>query len=119
MDSHLVSVEIGIERGTYKRVKLDSLTFNKYGLESLNTKSVESRCTVQHNRMLCDNFLKHIPYSVLLSLYHLLCSLDVLADSLSLQLSHNERLEELDSHFLRKTALIYLKLGAYDDNRTS
>jgi hypothetical protein len=57
MHSHLVAVEVGVESGTYKRMKLDSLTFNKDGLESLDTESVKCRSTVQHNGMLMDDIL--------------------------------------------------------------
>ena len=56
MDSHLVSVEIGVERCTNQWMKLDSLTFYKNRFKCLNTKSVQCRSTVQHNRMLFDYF---------------------------------------------------------------
>ena len=46
MHSHLVTVEIGVERGTYQRMKLNCLTFYKDWLERLNTKSVQCRGTV-------------------------------------------------------------------------
>ena len=35
------------------------------------------------------------------------------------ELLHNERLEQLYRHLLRKSALVYLHFGTYDDNRTA
>ena len=46
VNSHLVSVEVCIECGTYKRMKLNCLTFDKNRLECLNTESVKCRSTV-------------------------------------------------------------------------
>ena len=36
VDCHLVTVEVGVERTTYQRVQLNSLTFNQYRFERLN-----------------------------------------------------------------------------------
>ena len=92
MYSHLVTVEVRIERGTYKRMQLDCLTFYQNRFECLNTQSVQSRRTVQHNRMLFNNILQHIPYLCLQALYHLLCALDIVCSSVLNQLLHNEGL---------------------------
>ncbi len=46
MYGHLVTIEVGVERVTYEWVYLDSVTFDKYRLESLDTKSVQSRSAV-------------------------------------------------------------------------
>ena len=48
VDSHLVTVEVGVEGLTYERMKLERLTVNENGFEGLNTESVQRRCTVQH-----------------------------------------------------------------------
>ena len=61
MDSHLISVEIRIERSTDKRMQLDRLTLNQNRLKCLDSEPVQGRRTVQHNRMLFDNILQHIP----------------------------------------------------------
>ena len=108
MYSHLVTVEVRIERGTYKRMQLDCLTFYQNRFECLNTQSVQSRRTVQHNRMLFNNILQHIPYLCLQALYHLLCALDIVCSSVLNQLLHNEGLKQLNRHLFRKTALINL-----------
>ncbi len=69
--------------------------------------------------MLFDNLLQHIPYLGVKPLYQLLGVLDVLGNSPGHKLLHNKRLEQLDCHFLGKTALINLKLRSHHDNGTS
>ena len=100
-------------------MKLDCLTFYKDRLESLDTKSVQCGGTVQHNRMFFDYFLQHIPYLGLKPLHHFLCVLYIMSCTVGYKLFHNERLEQLNSHLFRKTALIDLQLRSHNDNRTS
>ena len=119
MYSHLVSIEVRVECGTYQGMQLDCLTFYQDRLKCLNAQSVQCRRTVQHNRMFLDNLFQHIPYLCIQLFYQLLRILDVLADSVSNEFLHNKRFEELDRHLLRKTALIDLKFRSNDDNRTS
>ena len=69
--------------------------------------------------MLFDNIFEDIPYLRLQTLYHLLRTLDVVCGSVLDKLLHNERLEQLDRHLLRKTTLVDLQLRSYDDNGTS
>ena len=59
--SHLVPVEIGIERLTYQRVYLDGLTLDQDRLEGLDTEPVEGRRPVEQHRVLLDHLLEHIP----------------------------------------------------------
>ena len=119
MYSHLVTIEVSVERGTNKRMKLDRLTFYKDRLECLDTQTMQCRCTVQHNRMLLNDVLKDIPYCRLKLLYHFLGIFDVVGSSVGNKLFHNERFEQLDSHLFRKTTLIDLQFRSYDDYRTS
>ncbi len=46
MNRHLVTVKVGVERGTYKRVQLDRLALHKHRLKSLDTEAVQRRRTV-------------------------------------------------------------------------
>ena len=69
--------------------------------------------------MLLYNILKHIPYLGLKLFDHLLCALDIVRRTVGYKLLHNKGLEKLYRHLLWKTALIYLKLGTYDDNASS
>ena len=117
---HLVSVEVRVERGTNQRMQLDSLTFYQNRLEGLDTKTMQGRSTVQHNRMLFDDVFQYIPYLRLyLTLYHFLSALDIMRGTVLYQFLHNEGFEQFDGHLLRKTALINLQLRTYDDNGTS
>ena len=119
MNSHLVAVKVRIKGGTYQRMQLDGLAFNQNGLKGLNTQSVQGRSTVQHNRMFFDNFLQHIPYLRLQLFHHFLCIFNIMRRSVGHQLLHNERLEQLNGHLFRQTALIDFQLRSHDDNRTS
>ena len=119
MHSHLVTVEVCVERGTYQRMQLDCLTFYQNRLERLNTKTVKRWCTVQHYRMFTDNILKDIPDLRLQLSHHKLCCLDVACNISCSQFLHNKRLEQLDCHLFRKTALINLKFRTNYDNGTT
>ena len=119
MDSHLVAVEVSVEGRTHQRMQLDGLALYQDRLKGLDTQSVQGRGTVQHNRMLFDNILQHIPYLRLQSLYHLLGILYIVGGSVGNQLLHNKGLKQLNGHFLRKAALVYLKFRSNHDNGTS
>ena len=62
MDSHLVTVEVGVECGTNQRMQLNRFTFYQDRLERLDTQTMQCRGTVQHNRMLFDDVLENVPY---------------------------------------------------------
>ena len=119
MDRHLVTIEVGVEGRTYERVKLDGLTLDEGRLEGLDTESVQGRGTVQHNRVTLDDILEDVPNLRIQTVNHLLRILNVVGLTGLYQLLHHERLEQLEGHLLRNTALIDLQLRSYDDNRTS
>ena len=119
MDSHLVTVEVGVECGTNQRVQLNRFTFYQNRLERLDTQTMQRRGTVQHNRMLFDDVLENVPYLRLEFLDHFLCIFDVMCSAVGNQLFHNERFKQLDCHFFRQTALVNLQFRSYDDNRTA
>ena len=116
---HLVTVEVGVECCTYQGMELDRLTFYQNGLEGLDTKSVQCRSTVQHNRMLFDYILQYVPHLCLEAFHHLLGVFDVVSSSVGNQLLHNEGLEQLDRHLLGQTALVDLQLRSNNDNGTA
>ena len=78
MYRHLVAVKVSVKRCTHQRVELDRLTLDQDRLKCLNTQSVQCRCTVQHDRVLLDDLLKHIPHGLIQFLDKLLGMLDVL-----------------------------------------
>ena len=120
MHCHLVTVKVCVERCTNQRMQLDCTTLNQYRHKCLNTESMQCRRTVEQYGVILDNFFKSIPYSRILSLlYHLSCTLYIVSDTTLVKLLHYKGLEQLDSHFFRKTALIHLKIRTNYDNRTS
>ena len=116
--SHLVTVEVGIECRTCQRVQLDSLTLDEFRLESLDTQTVQCRCTVQEHGMTLHDVLEDIPDDGLTTVDNLLGRLHRLHDSALDELADDERLVELGCHQLRQTALAHLQLRTDDDNRT-
>ena len=61
VNSHLVAVEVGIERRTCQRVQLNSLALDKFGLESLDTQTVQCRSTVEEHGMTFHHVLEDVP----------------------------------------------------------
>ncbi|MNH22191.1 hypothetical protein D3C79_820360 [compost metagenome] len=112
----MVTVKVGVVSRTYERVKTDSMTFYQDRFKGLDTKSVQRRGTVQQNRMFSDDFFKDIPHFRTYTLNFTFCALDVMGKAFVNQFFHYERLEELQSHFLRKSALVHLQIRSYDDN---
>ena len=72
VNSHLVTVEVGVECRTDERVKLNCLSFDKLRLESLDTQSVKSGSTVKHNRVALENVLEDIPNNRVLAVNNFL-----------------------------------------------
>ena len=118
MDSHLVTVEVGVESGTSQWMKLDSLTLDEFRLEGLDTKTVQCWCTVQQNGMTLHHILKNIPDNRLTTVHNLLGALHCLHDTTLDELTDDKRLVELCCHQFRQTALAHLQLWANNDNRT-
>ena len=100
-------------------MKLDSLALYQHRLESLDSQSVKRRRTVEHYRMLFDDAFQYVPDFRSYFFHHSLGALDVVSIALLNQLFHYERLEQLESHFLRKSALVELELRSYYDYGTS
>src|SRR5436190_10119617 len=98
---------------------LDGLPFHQQRLEGLDAEAMQRRRAVQQNRMLLDDFLERVPDLGLLQLDHFLGGLDRADETLGLQAVVDERLEQLEGHFLGQTALMQLQLGADDDDRTA
>ena len=118
VDSHLVTVEVGVERGTSQWVQLDSLTFDELRLESLDTQTVQCWCTVQQYGVTLHDVLQNIPDDRLTAIDNLLSRLHSLHDAALNELTDDEWLIELSGHQLRQTALTHLQLRTNDDNRT-
>src|ERR1700751_4193979 len=94
MHSHLVAVEIGIERGANERVQLDRFALDQHWFEGLNPETMERRRPIQQDGMLADDFLEDVPDLRPLLLDHALCGLDRAGEAIELELRVNERLEQ-------------------------
>src|SRR6185312_9833787 len=119
VNCHLVTVEVGVERGTHERVKLDGLTLDELRLEGLDAQTVQGGCAGQQHGALADDLLQHIPHLGTAALDHALGALDVLRVAQVDQALDHERLEQLQGHLLGKTTLVQLELRADDDDRTA
>ena len=59
--SHLVAVEVGVERGAHQRMQLDGLAFDQHRLESLDAQAVQGRGAVEHHRVFADDLFQDVP----------------------------------------------------------
>ena len=116
MHSHLVTVEVCVERGADERVQLNGLALDEYRLEGLDTEAMQCRRAVQKYRVLTDDLFEDIPDLGALTLDKTLRGLDRRRFTAHLQLRENERLEEFERHLLRQTALMQLQRRANDNN---
>ena len=119
MHSHLVAVEVGVERRADERVDLDGLAFDEHRLEGLNAEAVKRWRAVQEHGVLLDDLGQHVPHRRLATLDHALGRLDVLRQLGVDEALHDERLEQLERHQLGQTALVQLERRADDDDRTA
>ena len=118
VNSHLVTIEVGVERCTCQWMQLNSLTLNHLRLECLDTESVKRRGTVQHNRMTLHYILKNIPDNWLATINNLLGTFYSLYDTTLYQLTDDKWFVKLCSHQFWKTTLTHLQLWTYNDYRT-
>ena len=69
---HLVTVEVGVERGADERVDLDGLALDQLRLEGLDAEAVQRRCAVEQHRVLADDLFEHVPHHRTRALDHAL-----------------------------------------------
>src|SRR4051812_212531 len=119
MHGHLVAVEVGVERLAHQRVHLDRLALDEHRLERLQAEAVERGSTVQQHGVLLDDLLQHVPDLGDHRVDHLLGRLDVLHRLALDEPSHDERLEQLEGHQLRQTALVQPQRRAGHDHRSA
>ena len=118
MNSHLVTVEVGVECRTCQRVQLNSFTFDQLWLECLNTQTVQCRCTVQQYRMSFHYVFQNIPNHRLLTVDDLFSRLNRFYDTAFNQFTDHERLIKFGCHILWQTTFMHLQFRTYNDNRT-
>ncbi|CCK17023.1 hypothetical protein BN136_3033 [Cronobacter universalis NCTC 9529] len=119
VNSHLVTIEVGVVCRTNQRVQLDSFTFDQYRFERLNTQTVQGRRTVQQYRVLTDNFVQDIPHDRFFTLNHFLGGFDGSREATQFQLAVDERFEQFQRHFLRQAALMQTQVRTYGNYGTT
>jgi hypothetical protein len=118
VNSHLVAVEVGIERSTSQWVELDSLTLDELRLECLDAETVKCRSTVEEHWVTLHDVLENIPDNWFATVNDTLSRLNSLHYATLDELADNEWLVEFGCHKLRKTALAHVKFRTNDDNGT-
>ena len=116
---HLVTVEVGVERGADQRMQLDRLAFDQHRLERLDAEAMQGRRAVQQHRMFADHFFEDVPDLGLFALDQLLRRLDRGGEATALQLGEDEGLEQLERHLLRQAALVQAQRRTDHDHRTA
>ena len=116
MHGHLVAVKVRVERGADERVDANGLAFDEHRFERLDAEAVQRRSAVEQHGMLADDVFENVPNDGFLLLDHFLGLLDGGAVTLRFELVIDERLEKLERHFLRQTALVELQLRADHDD---
>ena len=99
--------------------RTNGFAFYQNRFKGLDSQSVQRRRTVEHDRMLFDDILQHIPYLWLDLFDHALGVFDVVRITLLYQFLHDERFEQFQRHLLRQSALIEFQLRTDNDYRTS
>ena len=119
VDCHLVAVEVGVERRTDERMKLNSVALDKARTECLDTLAMERRCTVKQDMLALDRLFKDLPHLGDAVLDEAARTADVEGELALKEPGDDERAEELERHVLRKTALIELEVRTDNDHGAS
>ena len=117
--SHLVAVEVGVERRTSQRVQFDRAAFHQHRFKCLDTQAVQGGGAVEHDRMVFNHDFQRVPNLRTQTVHHLTGGFDVAGHAGFHQPFHNERFEQFDRHFFRQTALIHFQFRTDNDNRTA
>mmetsp|Transcript_23362 Transcript_23362/g.55498 ORF Transcript_23362/g.55498 Transcript_23362/m.55498 type:complete len:1308 (+) Transcript_23362:390-4313(+) len=119
VNSHLVTVEVGVEGRADERMQLDGLAFDQHGLEGLDAEAVQGRGAVQQDRVLLDDLFEDVPDHRRAGFDFLLRGLDRRRDAHGFETAEDEGLEQLQRHQLGQAALVQLEGRADHDDRTA
>ena len=121
MDSHLVSVEVGVESRADKRMETNGLALDEDGTESLDAQSVKRRRSVEKDGMVLGDLFDGI-IDLRIHSGDKLVGLPLGSDArigIGDQSVGNERTEELDGHFTRQTALFHIEFRTDGNDGTA
>ena len=99
--SHLVAVEVRVERGADQRMQFDRAALDQHRLKRLNTQAVQRRRAVEHDRVIFNDDLQRVPHLGAHPFDHLAGGLDVARRAGLDQAFHHKRLEQFERHLLR------------------
>ena len=119
MHCHLVTVEVGVVRGTNQRMNTQCRSFNQYRIKRLNTQTVQCRSTVQHNWMPLGHLFQNIPNHRFVTLNHLLGGPDGMDIIATFQVANDKGLKEHQRHFLRQPALMQFQFRPHNNYGTA
>src|SRR5688572_31904069 len=97
----------------------NGLAFHQHRLERLDAQTMQRRRAVQQHGVIANDLLEDLIDLGALALHDLLGALHRLGDALLDELMDDERLEELERHELRQTALVQLELRTHHDDRSA
>ncbi len=100
-------------------MKLDGLSFNKFGLECLYGQTVKGRGPVQHHRMSLQNIFKNIPYDGFFTVNQLAGRLHRFHDTSFNQFTDDKRFEQFGRHILGQSAFVQFQFRTYHDYGTT
>src|SRR3990167_6123777 len=106
MNRHLVAVKVRVKSRTHKRMNLNGVSFNKHRLKSLNSETMQSRRSVYEHVFALNNFFQNRPNIRSCVVNQAVCSSDIVRKSAFNQFIYYKRPEKLQSHELRKPALV-------------
>ncbi|OIQ76048.1 hypothetical protein GALL_422760 [mine drainage metagenome] len=112
MNRHLVTVKVGIESRTNQRMQLNGFALDQDRLKGLNAQAVQGWRTVEHDRVLFDDFFENVPHHWRTGFNLFFGRLDGGGNTHGLQARKNERLEQFQRHQLGQTTLMQLERGA-------
>ena len=119
VDSHLVTVEVGVERSTCQGVELNGFTFNHLGLEGLDGETVKRWCTVEEHGVTFHNEFEDVPNNGITTIDDFLRTLHGLDDAAFNEFANNERFIEFCCHEFGQTAFSHFEFGTYNDYGTT
>src|SRR5262249_23392552 len=100
-------------------MNLDRFAFDQHRLEGLDAQAVQRGRPIQQHRMLANNLFENVPADGFLPFDHLARLLDRCGVLLLLELVVNERLEQLERHLFRQSALMQFQFRTDHDYRSA
>src|SRR5512144_30009 len=100
-------------------MELDRLALDQHRLERLDAQTMERRRAIEQYRMLANDLVEDVPNLGLFLLDELLGLLHRGRQALGVEPRIDERLEQLERHLLRQSALVQLELRADHDDGTA